>query len=227
MAAYDVYDLVNTGMDVADMVKEYNAAADATQEAGEKLAACKKANAKKKDGGKVKSLKQTKVKCFKKKQDKHSAKDYDKQLKDQEAGLNDMSADQYLKGREAFDGVSCKGEKATTDSSLKNRPKRNASEARTARAKHQEKLVEKYENSGSLNPEAAATAEMKTLAALHNPDMVAAGKDVITGFGDKGINSSIGSQWKDRVSDLDNAACKAKADGKGKDKMNAKLSRCK
>ena len=29
MAAYDVYDVVSTGVDVYDMVKEYNAAADA------------------------------------------------------------------------------------------------------------------------------------------------------------------------------------------------------
>ena len=68
---------------------------------------------------------------------------------------------------------------------------------------------------------------MKTLAALHNPDMVAAGQDIITGFGDKGINSSIGTQWKDRVGDLDAAACKAQKEGNGNKKMNAELKRCK
>ena len=67
---------------------------------------------------------------------------------------------------------------------------------------------------------------MKTLAALHNPDMVAAGQDIITGFGDRGINSSLGSQWKDRVGDLDKAACKAQQEGKGNKKMNAKLRPC-
>ena len=70
-------------------------------------------------------------------------------------------------------------------------------------------------------------SHLKTLAALHNPDMVASGKDIITGFGDRGINSSIGAQWKDRVSDLDNDACKEQKAGKGKHKMDAKLTRCK
>jgi len=70
-------------------------------------------------------------------------------------------------------------------------------------------------------------AEMATLAALHNPDMVAAGQDIITGFGDKGINSSIGSQWKGHIGDMDDVACKAKKEGKGKKKMNVELKRCK
>jgi len=56
---------------------------------------------------------------------------------------------------------------------------------------------------------------------------VSAAQNLITGFGDKGINSSIGVQWKDRVSDMDKAACKAKKDGNGNDKMNTKLKRCK
>ena len=65
------------------------------------------------------------------------------------------------------------------------------------------------------------------MSGSNNPDMVAAGQDIITGFGDKGINSSIGAQWKGRVSDLDNDACKEQKAGKGKHKMNAKLTRCK
>ena len=83
------------------------------------------------------------------------------------------------------------------------------------------------ERGNEENPTTAAKADMKTLAALHNPDMVAAGKDIITGFGDRGINSSIGRQWQDRVGILDDAACKEQAAGNGKKKLNVKLKRCK
>ncbi len=63
MAAYDVYDTVTTGIDIYDMVKEYDAAADAVEEAGKKLADCKKNAAKdKKDGAKVKEDKKNKKK---------------------------------------------------------------------------------------------------------------------------------------------------------------------
>lgn len=37
---------------------------------------------------------------------------------------------------------------------------------------------------------------MSVLAALHNSDMGVGGEDVVRGFGDKGVNSSIGSQWR-------------------------------
>lgn len=41
-------------------------------------------------------------------------------------------------------------------------------------------------------------------AALHNPDMIAGGHvHNIGSLGDKKINSSLGSQWKYRIDDLD------------------------
>jgi hypothetical protein len=72
-----------------------------------------------------------------------------------------------------------------------------------------------------------ATGRMKTLAALHNPDMFAGGKDVIGGMGDKGVNSSIGGQWKDRAAQLDKEARSIPASERGSTKMNSKLKRCK
>jgi len=240
MAADGVNDLRLVEEELSQAMENYNILESMEKECKEREK--KRASAQKsgKDGAKVKGkkLKKKKVKCFKKKQDKHDAQEYDKQLKNQQDGLNAMSADDYIKGREAFDGIACKDGKATTNSSLKNRPKRNANEAKKARKKYEEKiLIPKYRNTNppNPNPAAAAAKEMKTLAALHNPDMVAAGKDMITGFGDKGVNSSIGSQWGNgtnddglsRVAELDNEACKAKKDGKGKEKMNAELKRCK
>lgn len=60
-----------------------------------------------------------------------------------------------------------------------------------------------------------------------NKNIIAGGKDEITDFGDRGINSSIGAQWQDRVKYMDADACKAKNEGKGKDQMNTELKRCK
>lgn len=52
--------------------------------------------------------------------------------------------------------------------------------------------------------EAAASEWMDTQAALHNPDQVAGGKvEKVDGVGDKGINSSIGSQWRYRIDGVD------------------------
>jgi len=82
-----------------------------------------------------------------------------------------------------------------------------------------------------------AADQMKTLAALHNPDMVAGGRDVIAGFGDRSINSRIGAQWKaltgepgaksTRLAELDKAAERVPESLRVTTKMNAKLERCK
>jgi len=73
----------------------------------------------------------------------------------------------------------------------------------------------------------SASNKMKTLNALHNPDMFAGGYDVITDFGDGSVNKSIGSQWKSKVGDLDKMAKEAVAKGEGDFKMNVRLKRCK
>lgn len=71
--------------------------------------------------------------------------------------------------------------------------------------------------------------KMTALAALHNPDMVAAGKDVIADFGGGNINKRIGAQWrrKGRLMALDDAASLIPELLRSTTKMNAKLVRCK
>ena len=65
------------------------------------------------------------------------------------------------------------------------------------------------------------------IAALHNPDMIAGGADVLSGsFGDIGVNSAIGGSWRNRVGAMDVSACKARKEGRGKDNMNVDLHRC-
>ncbi|WP_259645557.1 polymorphic toxin type 15 domain-containing protein, partial [Pseudomonas avellanae] len=68
--------------------------------------------------------------------------------------------------------------------------------------------------------------ENSTLAALHNPDLFAGGKDIIGDFGDRRINSSIGSQWPSRITGLDTAASNIPDINRETTKVNAKLKKC-
>ncbi|WP_336217948.1 polymorphic toxin type 15 domain-containing protein [Psychrobacter okhotskensis] len=65
------------------------------------------------------------------------------------------------------------------------------------------------------------------LHALHDPDMVAGGQDKINRLGRGDVNSSIGSQWKHRVAEMDKAAKEAQKTQGGQTKMNVELNRCK
>ena len=61
-------------------------------------------------------------------------------------------------------------------------------------------------NKGLSLKEAEEQAQkwLDTQAALHNPDQVAGGHaSNIGGVGDKGVNSSIGSQWRYRIDEVD------------------------
>lgn len=52
---------------------------------------------------------------------------------------------------------------------------------------------------------AEAQSWLKTQAALHNPDQIAGGDPgKVSRMGDRSVNSSIGGQWKNRVSELAN-----------------------
>ena len=166
----------------------------------------------------------TKVPCFKTNGlPKGKFQEFDRQLEGQEAGINGLTVDEYIQGRKAFDAGSSK---------------RNSAVARRAREDYQQELTRQltvdYQSKG-LMPRAAEKAatqdaanKMRTLAALHNPDMVAAGKDKISDFGDRNINSRLGAQWKKggRLAELDRAASLVPA-GERNTKMNAKLERCK
>lgn len=155
-----------------------------------------------------KKLKEEKVPCFKKNK-KGDAAEYDRQLQGQQDGLNDMTAQEYLDGRKAYTG------------------KRGSTKG--IRDKYEDELFDEYRNLDFSKIEARrlAQAKMKTLNALHNPDMIAAGQDKIGDFGDAGVNKSIGVQWKSRLDELDEAAENAIKQGKGDFKMNASMHRCK
>lgn len=141
-----------------------------------------------------------------------------------------MTVREYLEGRKRYSEIGREGTGAAQ---------------KEARGKYSKELQAQFEKQlgedGIFGDEAAKqaasmTAErMKTLAALHNPDMIAGGRDVVKSMGDKGVNSSIGSQWKNgadelgrsRVQALDDAAKTVPESARGTTKMNASLKRCK
>ncbi len=151
----------------------------------------------------------------------------DRQLKGQELGLNDMSVEEYLDARKAFDSSN-----------------RDKKAARLARAEYKKKIQErKFEElvAETGDVEAAekdakehANATMKAMHALHNPDLVAGGVDEIADFGDGEVNKTIGRQWKlakknqkSRIDVLDEAAGKIPPGERSRTRMNGGLERCK
>lgn len=164
-----------------------------------------------------------KVRCFNV-SDKHLDRitEFDRQLAGQEKGLNDLTVEEYLKGREAF---------------VNKEAVRDPNVAKDARLKFSLELEAEFYRNLVLNgalPEAAeaqakdmASKKMATIAALHNPDLFAGGKDFISDFGDPRVNSSIGAQWPSRIGDLDSAAREVPEASRGATIINSKLERCK
>lgn len=158
--------------------------------------------------------------------------EFDRQLAGQETGLNKMTVADYLGGRDAFESRA-----AVRDPNI----------ARAARIAQEGDLVTQFAlqlrkqgwstQDARIKAKEMAADQMRTLAALHNPDMVAGGKDLIAGFGDRSINSRIGAQWKaltgepgaktTRLAEVDKAAGRVPESLRATTKMNVKLERCK
>ena len=184
-----------------------------------------RASAQEKEGQRPAGMPQKKVPCFTTKDlHKDNFTEFDRQLLGQEKGINNMTVDEYLKGREAFENGT-----AVRDPAVARRARANY--RKDLKAEIFEKLRSEGKSRSDAKNEAATqvSAIMETLAALHNPDMVAGGKDVISGFGDRRINSRIGAQWNQhgRLTQLDKAANKIPESLRSQIKMNAKLERCK
>lgn len=71
-----------------------------------------------------------------------------------------------------------------------------------------------------------ARNRMSITAALHNPDLIAGGRDVISDFGDRQVNSIIGPQWKTKIPNLKKAAETVPLELRGSTRMNIKLHKC-
>lgn len=157
------------------------------------------------------------VACFKADKlpaSKHA--EFERQLKGQQDGLNRLTVEEFLEN-------------------VANPVKRDPRVAKVARLKLQRELQERLQRelSQHMSPLEAeklafnqAKETMASIPALHNPDLVAGGKDIISGFGDKQVNSTIGPQWKGKVTALTSAAKQVPLTEINSTKMNVKLHKC-
>lgn len=125
-------------------------------------------------------------------------KEFSRQLKGQERGLNSQTLIENMENRAAFER-----RKMETGNG------RDLSEGKKAqdiaREKATQSRVESNQKNGMSYSEAKAEAEkwIKTQSALHNPDQIAGGNPAkVSRMGDSNVNSSIGSQWRTRVDQL-------------------------
>ncbi len=118
-------------------------------------------------------------------------KEFEKQVKAQEDGLNSMTLDEFQKNREKY--------------KQNGRDTQEGAEAqRRAREKARMEKINELREQGMPRKEAEAEADkwLSKQAALHNPDQVAGGDPTkVTGMGDRKVNSSIGGQWGGGLAD--------------------------
>ncbi|QLJ12877.1 hypothetical protein H0H12_20835 [Pseudomonas putida] len=157
------------------------------------------------------------VACFK--ADKLPASkhgEFERQLKGQQDGLNRLTVEEFLEN-------------------IANPIKRDPKTARKARQKLYDDLRKRAYRKlpKDMNPVEArkistmlAKETMSSLAALHNPDLIAGGKDVISDFGDRQVNSTIGPQWRSRVGELTRSVEEQAKDGRASGFLNIRLHKC-
>lgn len=123
---------------------------------------------------------------------KHDSAEFERQLKDQEEGINSLTVDEFITNRNRYleEGRAVEG---------------NAAQKLARQEALKDKVME-LRKQGLSRVEANEQAEawLKDQAALHNPDQIAGGNPHhIGGMGDRKINSSIGSQWRSNSKELD------------------------
>ncbi|NRF69443.1 hypothetical protein HLB44_20795 [Aquincola sp. S2] len=156
-------------------------------------------------------------------------KEFYEQLKGQEAGLNKLTVKEYLDNRARYAQVKRAGTGEAQEL------------ARDRLFDDIQRSINESNRRAGMGPAEAerrakerASEIMESLAALHEPDMVAGGSDP-GGSGSKPlplgssqVNSSIGSQWSkgNRLAEMDKAAQEAMAQHGPDAKMNVTLERC-
>lgn len=142
---------------------------------------------------KMKEEVQVKMTCKEHLQDKKA--EYERQVKGQEEGLNNLTLKEYLENREKYKE---NGRDKVTGDKAQQKAREEA---------YQDRVTANREN--GMTREASETEAEEWLsgqAALHDPDQIAGGHaDRITGVGDTNVNSSIGAQWKVKIEAVDNA----------------------
>ncbi|NKJ09419.1 PAAR-like domain-containing protein [Rhizobium sp. SG741] len=171
-----------------------------------------------KDGARsTRAIPEKNVECFKK--PAHlSDEEFDKQLQEQMDALRNIDADTLLQRRKAIRDAG-----GTS-------PLRDLNAQTQARRDYESGRLEELAQDGIVGQKAAdkVAEEMSDLAATHRLDIIAGGDPSdISGLGDKGVNSSLGSQWKGRRSQsLEDYASEMKKNGLGKEKLKVNLKKC-
>lgn len=114
----------------------------------------------------------------------HSEGEFLRQLQGQQDGLNRLTVEEYMANRDRYlrEGRASEGAQA------------QEAYRQQALRERIDQLIE--EGNSPTQARQTAEAEFENLAALHDPDQVAGGNPLnVTGMGDSGINSSLGSQW--------------------------------
>ena len=145
-----------------------------------------------------------------------------RQLKNQESGLNDLTVGEYLENRNRYKKMKRSGTGLAQEdfrSRFSKKLKRSLRDSYRDKYSAVEAKLKATERTSEI---------MNNLAALHDPDMIAGGTDKVSRMGDKRVNSSIGSQWRNpsRLALMDEKA-KLTFETLGPDaKMNVSLERC-
>ena len=116
------------------------------------------------------------------------------ELSRQEKGMNKLTIEEYKANRDKF--------------KVEGRDKSSKAFQKKAHKTALENKITELRDSGKSLSQAKAEAKawISDKAALHDPDQIAGGyADRITGMGDTRVNSSIGSQWRSRISSVDEA----------------------
>jgi hypothetical protein len=133
-----------------------------------------------------------------KRRSKHDEVEYRRQLDGQQAGLNRLLVADWYKNRQAY--------LARAEVSDSGRSEEGSRAQKQFRDLERERLILKKIKAGIKPAKAHQEVDdfMATQAALHDPDQIAGGDPTkIISLGASNINSSIGSQWKNNVSKLD------------------------
>lgn len=124
-------------------------------------------------------------------------KEFERQLSGQQDGMNNLSLARFLKNRENYEN---NGRNIEAGSAAQHRVRETAREDKIAELRSQNPELSRQ------GAEKKADEWLRTQAALHDPDQIAGGEaDNVTGVGDAKVNSSIGVQWKNKISNVDEA----------------------
>jgi len=146
-------------------------------------------------------------------------KEYERQLEGQQKGINSLTIDKWQSNRKKY---LIQGR--APESSGEQKRQREKLKATTINRVY----IEALDRGEEMDIEKATRIVEKEYAALHDPDQVAGGdSNMITSLGRMDINSSIGSQWKNKIHTVDvmveKMFKKFNKDQRSKVKMNVEL----